>query len=55
MARELTKLALGNLEPGPICDPSVGGGAFLLAAAEHLSGIGIKNIEIVENLLWASI
>ena len=52
VARELSKLALGNLEPGPICDPSVGGGAFLLAAAEYLSGIGIKNIEIVENLLW---
>ena len=33
VAKRLAKITLNELPPGPICDPSVGGGAFLLAAA----------------------
>ena len=41
VAKRLARIALSELPFGPICDPSVGGGAFLLAAAEYLSEKGV--------------
>jgi hypothetical protein len=35
-----------------VCDPAVGGGAFLLAAARWLEGQGATRAAIVEDLLW---
>ncbi|GIR37263.1 MAG: hypothetical protein CM15mP49_26480 [Actinomycetota bacterium] len=37
VAKRLARITLSELPSGPICDPSVGGGAFLLAVAEYLS------------------
>ena len=33
VAQRLTDIALGKAPQGPVCDPAVGGGSFLLAAA----------------------
>jgi hypothetical protein len=35
-----------------VCDPAVGGGAFLLAAARVLAGRGYRRADIVEHGLW---
>jgi N-6 DNA Methylase len=40
---------------GPtVCDPACGGGAFLLAAARRLHGLGIGRRDIVRDLLWGA-
>lgn len=53
VAEAVTALALGDVLPGRstiVCDPSVGGGAFLLAAAEALHGCGMSKQDVVRNL-----
>jgi hypothetical protein len=40
VARSLVAVATGGRAPGRVCDPSVGGGAFLLAAAEQAEASG---------------
>ena len=40
IARKLARIALEGLPVGPVCDPSVGGGSFLLAVAEYLNELG---------------
>lgn len=35
-----------------VCDPAMGGGAFLLAAARELEVAGHRRAEIVDHLLW---
>ena len=52
VARNLSEIILSDTETGPICDPSVGGGAFLLAAAECLNEAGEDPERIVKDLLW---
>ncbi len=37
-----------------VCDPAVGGGAFLLAAAKVLEARGLGRDEIVRDLLWGA-
>ena len=39
IARKLARIAL-EVTGRPVCDPSVGGGSFLLAAAEYLNELG---------------
>ena len=52
IARKLARIALEGLPVGPVCDPSVGGGSFLLAAAEYLNELGESPTKIVQELLW---
>ena len=52
VAQGLTNLALSKAPAGPVCDPSVGGGAFLLAAANAFRESGIAPSVIVQDLLW---
>ena len=52
VAKRLARIALSELPFGPICDPSVGGGAFLLAAAEYLSEKGVSPKKIIGEYLW---
>ena len=52
IARKLARIALEGLPVGPVCDPSVGGGSFLLAAAEYLNDLGESPTKIVQELLW---
>jgi len=42
--------ALGEL-PRTVCDPTCGGGSFLLAAAEELAAHGLDPVEVVEQRL----
>ncbi len=51
-ALRLARVAVGTRIDPKVCDPSVGGGAFLLAAAEALEDSGHVRTHIVENLLW---
>ncbi len=52
VASGLTALALGDDLDQRVCDPSVGGGAFLLAAAEHLESLGASPETVVTEQLW---
>ncbi len=52
VAQRLTDIALGKAPQGPVCDPAVGGGSFLLAAANFFRQLGIPPSTIVEELLW---
>ena len=52
IAKKLARIALEGLPVGPVCDPSVGGGSFLLAVAEYLSDCGESPPKIVQELLW---
>jgi hypothetical protein len=52
VAKKLARISLDGLPVGPVCDPSVGGGAFLLAAAEYFLDLGESPSKIVEELLW---
>ena len=52
VAQKLTDIALSKAPPGPVCDPSVGGGSFLLAAANAFQAMGLSPSAIVKDLLW---
>ena len=52
VAQKLTDIALSKAPPGPVCDPSVGGGSFLLAAANAFLTLGLSPSVIVKDLLW---
>ena len=52
VAQKLTDIALSKAPPGPVCDPSVGGGSFLLAAANVFQTLGLSPSIIVKDLLW---
>ena len=52
VAQGLTDIALSKAPQGPVCDPSVGGGSFLLAAANFFRQLGIPSTIVVEELLW---
>ena len=52
VAQKLTDIALSKAPPGPVCDPSVGGGSFLLAAANVFQTLGLSPSVIVKDLLW---
>ena len=52
VAKKLAQIALKHSRIGPICDPSVGGGVFLLAVAESLKEMGENPEKIVKDLLW---
>jgi len=52
VAKKLVRIALHGLPFGPICDPSVGGGAFLLAAGEYLAEKGASPSKIINEYLW---
>ncbi|CAN5627615.1 hypothetical protein BH20ACT2_BH20ACT2_00190 [soil metagenome] len=44
----------GNPPAPTVCDPAVGGGAFLLAAARALVALGLDRRRIVTDLLWGT-
>ncbi len=52
VARRLVALAIGDDANARVCDPSVGGGSFLLAAADHLTDLGVDPAEVVEERLF---
>jgi len=55
VAAGIVSAAMGSRtrsEAPTVCDPSVGGGVFLLAAAQHLEARGMPRASIVEHLLW---
>ena len=52
VARRLAELTIGADRAATVCDPAVGGGAFLLAAAEHLLTLGVGPGEIVSERLF---
>ncbi len=52
VATRLAALAVDAAGVGPVCDPSVGGGAFLLGAAEALLAAGSSRASVVGELLW---
>ncbi|MBT95230.1 MAG: hypothetical protein CL431_04585 [Acidimicrobiaceae bacterium] len=52
VAKKLARMSLNGLPVGPVCDPSVGGGAFLLAAGEYFLELGESTSRIIEELLW---
>lgn len=53
VARRLAEVALDAAAGEPlVCDPSVGGGAFLLGAAEVLEARGLDRTAIVRHHLW---
>ena len=52
VAKKLAQIVLSGTTIGPICDPSAGGGAFLLGAAECMKGMGEDPERIVRDLLW---
>ncbi len=52
VAQGLTDIALSRAPRGPICDPAVGGGSFLLAAANFYRQLDLHPSTIVEELLW---
>ena len=45
-------MAIGDDRAVTVCDPAVGGGAFLLAAADHLRSLGVDPGEIVRERLF---
>ncbi len=53
VARGLTRVAVGGLPAtSTVLDPAVGGGVFLLAAAEVLTAAGGVPAEVVSDQLW---
>lgn len=52
VASRLAELTIAARRSAKVCDPAVGGGAFLLAAADHLVGLGVGVREVVEERLW---
>ena len=52
VAQKLTDLALYTAPLGPVCDPSVGGGSFLLAAAHVFRKSGLSSSTIIQDFLW---
>ncbi|MCU0271200.1 MAG: N-6 DNA methylase [Acidimicrobiales bacterium] len=61
VAERLAGLALrplldGGVDPRDlrVCDPAVGGGAFLLAAADLLAGAGVAPAHVVRHCLWGA-
>jgi len=59
IAAGLVAVAADGLDLGPpsrptVCDPAVGGGAFLLAAARHLERAGHDRATIVGHLVWGA-
>ena len=52
VAQGLTDIILSKASQGPVCDPSVGGGSFLIAAANFFLYQGVSPATIVEELLW---
>lgn len=60
LAERLVDLALPAGAPGPdagrptVCDPSCGGGAFLVAAARRLHRLGVERHEVVRHQLWGA-
>lgn len=52
VALRLAELTIGGDREVTVCDPAVGGGAFLLAAADHLRSLGVDPAEIVGERLW---
>ena len=54
VARALVDFASEDHDVGApvVCDPAVGGGAFLLAAAERLHAAGLSRERIVRELCW---
>lgn len=44
----------GRSRPATVCDPAVGGGAFLLAAARWLERSGLDRTTIVRDHLWGA-
>jgi hypothetical protein len=52
VASALAAIALGQDAHQTVCDPSVGGGAFLLAAADELERRGIAADVVVAERLW---
>ena len=52
VTRRLAELTVGTNRSATVCDPAVGGGAFLLAAADHLRALGVDPAEIVGERLW---
>ena len=52
VALRLAELTIRGSRHALVCDPAVGGGAFLLAAAQHLRVLGVDPVEIVEDRLW---
>lgn len=52
LARRLAAIALDGCDAGAVvADPACGGGAFLLAAAEHLAAAGASPSDVVEHQL----
>lgn len=54
---DLAARLVALVEPRPddrVCDPAVGGGAFLLAAARALDRAGVDRRRIVTDLLWGA-
>lgn len=55
VAQRLVAIALADHPGEPtVCDPCVGGGVFLLAAADQLAARGIDRVRIAEHLLRGS-
>ena len=58
IADGLTRLALAacetGAEPPHVCDPAVGGGAFLLAAGRRLAASGVDPATVVGGCLWGA-
>lgn len=52
VAARLAQVALDGAPAGPVCDPAVGGGAFLVAAGEVLTGRGHDRATVARDLLW---
>ncbi len=54
VARRLVQVACPGGPVGRVCDPAVGGGAFLLAAADLLARTGLPRAAIVTERLWGA-
>ncbi len=52
LAERLVDAAVGRI--GLVADPSCGGGAFLLAAADRLVDLGASPADVVGSLLWGA-
>lgn len=52
VALRLAELTIRRNRQATVCDPAVGGGAFLLAAAQHLRALGLEPEEIVSERLF---
>jgi hypothetical protein len=50
VAERVVGLAVDAAERRSVCDPAVGGGVFLLAAADHLHRAGLGRADVLEHL-----